>query len=259
MDNSIYADVASAFVPLHSDDAACIYAEMNSNAELAGKIRAWMLDVLKAKGWTPTEWAREAGVSGTTAQRAVKEDYEFVTSSKTLAKLARAANVSPPGFAAVESGPGSAKMIPVVGSVQAGIWIEVHQVEEPEDYIPFYDPQYARARVFAMKVKGPSANKVYPEDTTIIVVPTAEAGVRDGDFVVVKRFDITGKAEYTLKQAVNNGGTIEFWPRSTDPRYQKPIIVPKRSEQADEGLEVWGVVIGSYQKAGPRTGDPLPF
>lgn len=59
-------------------------------------IAEWLTTVMNQKGWTATEWAREAGVGRDTVLRGVREDYAHVTSTSTLLKLAKAAGVPAP-------------------------------------------------------------------------------------------------------------------------------------------------------------------
>lgn len=68
-------------------------------------IATWMHQVMKDKGLKPTSWARKAGLGADTVSRALKPDYEFVTTTTTLAKLAEAAGVEMPAFAGQSSGP----------------------------------------------------------------------------------------------------------------------------------------------------------
>jgi hypothetical protein len=78
------------------------------------RIRRWLNDVLASKQWSAREWAIRAGVSPTTVTRALAPDYEFVTSSRTLTKLADAAGVAP--LEATSSNDG---YVPIVGMVGA--------------------------------------------------------------------------------------------------------------------------------------------
>lgn len=145
------------------------------------------------------------------------------------------------------------KAVPVVGMVEAGIWIETTS-EPPIEWIAFDDPQYARANVKAYRVRGPSMDQVYPEGTTVLTIHPAEAGLCEYDVVVLCRKDAGGKHELTLKELRMNGTQAEFWPRSNDKRYQAPYIPPKADESAQDGWEVVGVVIASYAKRPPRSG-----
>ena len=70
--------------------------EHDQKNQLITDIRTWMTDTMAAKRWSAAEWAHKAGVAPSTIQRAVKEGYQFVTSTNTLTTLAEAAGVSAP-------------------------------------------------------------------------------------------------------------------------------------------------------------------
>lgn len=147
--------------------------------------------------------------------------------------------------------------VPLIGEVRAGYWAEVlDYAPEPEDVIAVSLPEYARAQLFALRVVGPSMNKVYPDGTIVICCPAAEAGVREGDIAVVRRRR-GGLVETTLKQVVLEDGKIVLWPRSTDAAHQSPIKL-ETARDADEGPEVIAVVVGSQSKV-TRTGALLAF
>lgn len=149
------------------------------------------------------------------------------------------------------------RMIPLLGSVQAGAWREIVDEPDPRDYIPFTDEQYARAqRVYALTVEGPSMNEHYPEGSVVIVCDAVECGVREGDHVVVRRTR-GSLVETTLKEVVVNENRVELWPRSTDARFKEPFVL-ERARDADEGPTIIGVVIATYARRPPRSG-PLIF
>ena len=68
--------------------------------------------------------------------------------------------------------------------------------------------------------------------------------------------DRGGLAETTLKEVVVENGKIVLWPRSTDAAYQEPIRLDK-IQDADEGPEIIGVVVGSFTARGARSGPLL--
>jgi len=75
---------------------------VDQNAEIAAEIRSWMLRVMEQTGLSVSAWAEKAGVARTTIARPIKDGYQFITSGRTLVKLAQAAGVSPPDFAGGE-------------------------------------------------------------------------------------------------------------------------------------------------------------
>jgi len=148
------------------------------------------------------------------------------------------------GEAAVSVEPMSAaRRVPVRGVVQAGAWSEVGVEEAPTDWTFFEAKEYRRAQLFALDVRGPSMNRVFPDGSRVICAQPHEAGVRDGDYVAVRRTR-TGLVETTLKQlVVEPGGEVMLYPRSTDPAHQAPLSL-ERSPDSQEGPEIIGVVVG---------------
>lgn len=135
------------------------------------------------------------------------------------------------------------RRIPVRGTVQAGAWSEVGVEEAPVEWTYFEVKEYQRAELFALDVRGASMNLVFPDGCRVICALPQEAGVRDGDYVAVRRTR-GGLCETTLKQlVVGKDGDILLHPRSTDPNHQAPLRL-ERSPDAQDGPEVIGVVVG---------------
>lgn len=137
------------------------------------------------------------------------------------------------------------RMVPIMGSVQAGAWAEVESdYPESPEAVPVYLAGFEGASLFALRVRGPSMDKFYPDGTMVVVCPAAEIGVREGDHVIVRRAR-NGLCETTIKEVVREKGGIALWPRSSDPAFQEPIrLVAARD--VDEGPEIIGVVVSSY-------------
>jgi phage repressor protein C with HTH and peptisase S24 domain len=144
------------------------------------------------------------------------------------------------------------RLVKIIGVVQAGMWAEIVDYGNDVGEIPVFLPKYASANLFALTVRGTSMNRVFPDGTTVIVCPVAEAGVRDGSFVVVQRRD-GNKVETTLKQVVQAAAGIELWPRSDDKAHQKPIRIT-RAADSDIGAEIIGVVVASMMEMPPASG-----
>lgn len=224
---------------------------MDENAQLAAEIRAWMLQVMADKGLTPTSWAKSAEVARTTIARPIKEGYPFVTSSRTLAKLARAAGVEAPEV----RNPTEAKIIPlylpVRYRVQAGAWIEVDYAEQdypspPRAVAP--DPFYGDYPQWLELVVGDSIDREIQPGGFAHVVDAIEMGYapQQGDFVVVERRRDQGRLrERSIKQVEITPDGVELWPRSHNPVWNAPL----QMSFAEEGVEVEivGLVIGAYR------------
>lgn len=148
------------------------------------------------------------------------------------------------------------RMVGIIGEIRAGQFTEVPENEpEPWEYVPVSLPEYARAHLFGLRVVGRSMDRYYPDGSDVIVCPAHEAGIREGDHVVV-RIRRGSLAETTLKEiAVEQGGVV-LWPRSTDAAYQNPIRLSAMRD-SDDGPEIIGVVVGSFVSRAARAGPLL--
>lgn len=149
------------------------------------------------------------------------------------------------------------RWVPLVGEVRAGAFLEAFEQEEPFERLPYTDPQYDRAELFALRVVGNSMDLEYPDGTIVICARAVQAGICEGDHVVLRRRDITGKVETTLKEIILNNGGVEFWPRSSDPKYQTPFVPPPQDADDQHTWEIDGVVVSIYRKRPPRRGIPI--
>lgn len=143
-----------------------------------------------------------------------------------------------------------ARRIPVVGDVQAGVWLEAvaREYYEVDEHLPIDVAGYESARLKAMRVVGPSMNKLYPPGRFVVLAEPAEAGLRAGDHVVVERRR-GPMVEITLKEYVEEaGGRIALWPRSDHPDFQEPLYLRARDESDQDGLTIIGVVVADYRR-----------
>jgi repressor LexA len=145
------------------------------------------------------------------------------------------------------------RRVPVVGTVQAGAWVEQAVIKDPSEvdsesteWLSFDEPQYRGVQLFALIVQGESANLRYPDKTRVICALPQDVGIHLGDFVAVRRRQ-GPFFETTLKEIqIGPDGAYELWPRSTHPDFQKPIRYV-RDEHAQDGPEIIGVVVGDYR------------
>lgn len=142
--------------------------------------------------------------------------------------------------------------VPVRGETAAGKWLEFDDTDT-EKYPPILAiaGRYPVSEQFAYKVSGPSMDKARIFDGDFVIcVPYWHARVAPtpGDLVVVERR--RGPVfERTVKELQLTNGGFELWPRSSDPRFQTPIKVPKNHdlEEADgTTIEIVGLVVASY-------------
>lgn len=136
------------------------------------------------------------------------------------------------------------RTVPVIGSVQAGVFNPIPDEPEVTEVVPLVMSGFEGASLYALRVVGNSMNMHYPDGTLVIVCPVQEIGFRDGDHVIVRHMR-NGLAETTVKEVVKERVGIALWPRSTDAAFQAPYRL-KREADADDGHEVIGVVVSSY-------------
>jgi repressor LexA len=145
--------------------------------------------------------------------------------------------------------------IAVVGEVQAGVWKEAFQWDEQELFyvaVPLSDKHEKTA--YGLVVRGDSMNKIYNDGDILIVVPldSYDKDLRSGVRVVVERRKKDGIVEATAKELIITNGAAELWPRSHNPRLQKPILLhwphfkPEKIET--DTVEIKGIIIGSYRE-----------
>jgi phage repressor protein C with HTH and peptisase S24 domain len=151
------------------------------------------------------------------------------------------------------TGNDNVRMVGVIGEVRAGAFAEIPDEQPaPWEFVPVSLPEYARASLYALYVVGRSMDRFYPDGSAVVVCPTAEAGIREGDHVVVRVYK-GAMAETTLKEVVVANQGVELWPRSTDAAYQTPIRL-HTLRGSDEGPEIIGVVVGSFASRAARSG-----
>jgi SOS-response transcriptional repressor LexA len=89
-------------------------------------------------------------------------------------------------------------------------------------------------------------NRHYHEGEIIYCVPIDQAPLYDGCHVHVERTDSGGRVECTLKEYRKTDKGVELHPKSTDPRYQEPLIFDDKDGST---VLIKGVVIGSFRPA----------
>lgn len=224
---------------------------VDENAKLAAEIRAWMLQVMEEKGLTPASWARQAGVARTTVARPIKEGYAFVTSSRTLAKLAKAVGVSAPDTRQTSAAKIVPLYLPVRHRVQAGHWIEVDLAERDFPDAPKgvrENPDYSTWPQWLELVVGDSVDREIPPGHFVHVVDAIEMGYapKEGDFVVVERRRDQGRLrERSIKRVSIREDRVELWPHSHNPAWDRPLEMEAPGEDVE--VEIVAKVIGAYR------------
>jgi transcriptional regulator with XRE-family HTH domain len=134
------------------------------------------------------------------------------------------------------------------GTIAAGVWLEHDEASQMTEPVPIVGGQWSALEQFAYRVSGPSVDKLRIYDGDYVVcVPYFDARrwpLKD-DVVVVER-KRASTIERTVKQLVLTATGCELWPRSTDPRYQTPLIVNRNGEGTETDgttIEITGLVI----------------
>jgi SOS-response transcriptional repressor LexA len=150
-------------------------------------------------------------------------------------------------------------LLPIVGEVAAGLWLEVDTVVDAptHDAVPLAaDPRWPPEEQFAVVVRGTSINRVAPDGAVLacIALPALRREVREGELVIVERRRHGGHdLERTAKRLRRVAGGYELWPDTTDPRH-KPIRIAGDAEP-DDGISITviALVVRTLQPIPPDT------
>lgn len=140
----------------------------------------------------------------------------------------------------------------IEGEVAAGRWIEVHgDVDGELSYHDIYDNvpvaldhRWPRAVQYGLIVRGTSINNVAIDGDVLTCVGLHETSyrLREYDLVIVEqRRDAGLLIERTAKRWLEHDDRYELWPDSSDPRWQTPIVVPKKvgfENEAEDGITI---------------------
>lgn len=141
--------------------------------------------------------------------------------------------------------------VSIIGQVQAGVFREAMEWPQ-EDWQEIHVPvpeRFPHVRRFALKVCGPSMNRIYPDGATVVFLPWREVGVepKTGQRLVVVRRSTEG-VEATIKELeIKDDGAFWLWPRSDDPNYQAPWPVRSLVNTDDnDDISILGLIEAGY-------------
>ncbi|PVM90679.1 hypothetical protein DDF67_09625 [Caulobacter endophyticus] len=216
------------------------------------KIREWLEEIIHKTGWSAAHWASEADVAASTVQRALKPEYPFVTSSRTLSKLAAAAGVSPPDLVDPAPNTKPATFLEIRYEVGAGMWRRVDDVQESYGSGPVMaDPTFAGFPQWLERVVSDSMDLEYPVGTLLHVVDAIPIhySIRHGDHVVIERKQMGGSmVERTVKEVVvTPKGGVQFWGRSRNPKWNQALQMNGDRDDETEEVSIAALVLGSYR------------
>lgn len=141
-------------------------------------------------------------------------------------------------------------VVPLVGNVQAGAFIEAFE-EIPTDFYPAVGAMETKANVFCLRVIGDSMNKIYPEGSILYCQKLDDylPDLKNGKRVVVKRRAAGDLFEATVKQYSCKGNIATLTPLSNNAKY-KTLTIKNNGEHhhgaGSPDIEIWAVVVGSY-------------
>ena len=140
--------------------------------------------------------------------------------------------------------------LPILGQVQAGAWLALDDSDqtEPQHTQALVDHRFPYAKQWLREVRGDSMNarNILPGDV-VHIVDLVDSGVRvnTGMIVEVVRLRDGGSLrEITLKEAVvGPDGSIALWPRSTNPKWQSPVIIAEADNDDDIEVQITGFLV----------------
>jgi len=156
-------------------------------------------------------------------------------------RLAEALGTDPATVAGFAPRPDARVLRPVsiIGAAEAGVWRRGLEFDDPEQQIDWSlppSPQWGDHHIFALYVRGPSMDCLYPDGSVVICARFSDLGrlPRPGDKVVCQRRRNDGLAETTIKElAPDATGAIWLWPRSHHPAHQQPLLFDGSIEPGD--------------------------
>lgn len=209
-----------------------------------------ILQLRRQKEWTQKELADKAGV---TQQNVSDAEGGKLPLWKRMSKIADALGV---GLDYLKTGNSlhaptlamSEADVPLIGVAGAGRLVDVTAMEEPTYVVRLENDQFPNLKQYALRLEGRSMEKEFPDGSIVYCVPyeKARAAPTGGDFVhvVVKKTEQV--EEWTVKRLrIQPDGSIELWPESYDPRYQKPMVFNPRLSSGEQTVILRGYVIGA--------------
>jgi transcriptional regulator with XRE-family HTH domain len=206
---------------------------------------------LKESGMSISELARRLKTNRQNVSRWAKGDVGV--RPKVARQIAEILTVSAESLVMREPAheldvPKRPQYVHVRGTIAAGVWLEHDDAPQMTDDVPIIGGRWSALEQWAYRVSGPSVDllRIFDGDY-VVCVPYFDARrwPTQDDVVVVERK--RGQTiERTVKQLVVTPSGCELWPRSSDPRYQAPLLVDKQGEGTEEDgttVEIVGLVI----------------
>lgn len=144
------------------------------------------------------------------------------------------------------------RKVAVVGEVAAGVWQEVDTWDgQKYDDVPTIPGRYEHLQQVAYLVRGPSMDleRIFDGDFVIVVAYfEARRTYEEGDIVLVTRRN-GSLIERTVKSLHLLPDGLQLTPKSSDPRFQKPIVIqPDSTGVVNSEVEITGLVIATHRR-----------
>jgi SOS-response transcriptional repressor LexA len=210
----------------------------------------WIKEGLKKEGKSKIGLAAAIGRSPSAVTELLKGKRKLQVDEIT--KIARYLDETPPPFGGVEPERTVIVQVPVRGEAAPDLWRgPTYIYDDSPAHVPIVPGEFAMTDQFAVRVVGNSMDKlkIHSGDYLICVAYSlARDHFQTGDVVIVERQD-ADRIETTCRELVVAGRGLELWFRSSDPRYQDPIIiVDAETMRSHDGMKVRivGKVIARY-------------
>jgi transcriptional regulator with XRE-family HTH domain len=180
-------------------------------------------------------------------------DKPTIPRGDNLMALARVLECSPEFLLGHESETGvpptkipySAKRLIIRYRVEAGLWREFEETDEPigESEVP-EDPRFAGIDQWLEIVSGDSMDLLIPNGALVHVVDAIALGYAPtgGHIVVVERKRGHSR-ERTLKQIERTKSEVLLWPRSRNPKWKDPIQLLDGVSEDEVEVRIVGLVV----------------
>lgn len=220
-------------------------------------------DGVSGQGWGKYE----RGLAPTIEQREVQERLAAAvkaTREELIEERNRLAGDRPP-LALVSNNPRPrimssparhSALLTVRDRVQAGAWLQADdstQISTPGHPVG-HDQRYPSAHQWLSLVSGDSVDQLGIFDGDFVhCIDIIDIGYhpRTGDLVEVERSRFQGsERELTLKQIETTPNGIRLWPRSNNPRWQKPLDLTDglAAHEDDVTVTIRGLVVASIRR-----------
>ena len=222
---------------------------------------------LDATGKSVRGASLDAGLSETAIKDLLANPNQF-PKLDTIEKIARSLEAEPAWLAfgvgddvrkaMEETAKRAGDLMPVLGEVAAGRWIEVEQDADESRYDPAPitpDPRWRKEWQYGLIVRGTSVNLYAIDGDTLHCLDIAESGrmPSNGELVIVEQARDGGFLRERTAKLYHRGEheMVELRAYSDDPRWSDPIYVPHNvySLVLEKGLtvEIKAVVLGAYK------------